>query len=197
MKRVITEQTIEAEHAAGRHTVVAPSSEAVVTPGAWSRARELGIAIAPSEAEASALLSRRAKSGPPPRRPVTDAGSVERLEDASGAVVVKGASVRLGRFNGAGPGKHVGLLDVVTAKDGSPMAAGFMSWTHDDAFAWSLDYDEVDYVVAGELHVEIDGRTLRAVVGDVVYLPKGSRIVFGTPSQVTLFYVTYPANWSG
>ena len=28
-------------------------------------------------------------------------------------------------------------------------------------------------------------------------LPKGSEIVFGTPSRVRIFYVTYPADWAG
>jgi ethanolamine utilization protein EutQ len=79
---------------------------------------------------------------------------------------------------------------------GSPMAAGVMSWGRDDSFPWKLDYDEIDYVLEGELHVTIDGRVLVAKVGDVVSIPKGSRIVFGTPSRVKVFYVTYPADWA-
>ena len=51
-------------------------------------------------------------------------------------------------------------------------------------------------LVEGELHVVIDGRTVQARVGDVVYIPKGSRIAFGTPSRVKVFYVTYPADWA-
>ena len=33
--------------------------------------------------------------------------------------------------------------------------------------------------------------------GDVLYIPKGSAIEFGTTSKVRFFYVTYPANWQG
>ncbi|MBL8953493.1 MAG: hypothetical protein JNK82_22145, partial [Myxococcaceae bacterium] len=28
-----------------------------------------------------------------------------------------------------------------------------------------------------------------------LYIPKGSRVLFGTPNRVRVFYVTYPAEW--
>jgi ethanolamine utilization protein EutQ len=111
--------------------------------------------------------------------------------------VVKGGSVQLGQFTGAGPDKHVGLTDVVTGKDRSPMTAGFMSWARIDSFPWTLDYDEIDYVLEGVLQLTIDGRVLEGRPGDVVYIPKGSKVVFGTPSRTKIFYVTYPADWAG
>ena len=77
------------------------------------------------------------------------------------------------------------------------MGAGFMSWAAADSFEWALTYDEVDYVLEGVLHVVIDGKTIEAKPGDVVFIPKGSRITFGTPSRVRLFYVTHPASWGG
>ena len=43
----------------------------------------------------------------------------------------------------------------------------------------------------------IDGRVIEAHAGDVLYLPKGSRVLFGTPNRVRVFYVTYPAEWQG
>ena len=117
--------------------------------------------------------------------------------DPSGLVLVRGRSVRLGAFTGAGPDKNIGLLDLVTGSDGSPMTAGIMSWSRADSFAWSLDYDEVDLVLEGVLSIEIDGRKFEGKVGDIFYVPKGSKIVFGTPSRTRVFYVTYPANWAG
>jgi ethanolamine utilization protein EutQ len=104
--------------------------------------------------------------------------------------------VQLGRFAGAGTDRNVGLLDVVTGRDGSPMTAGIMSWGRDDSFPWTLDYDEVDLVLDGVLQISIDGRVLEGRAGDVFYIPKGSRIVFGTPHRTRVFYVTYPADWS-
>jgi ethanolamine utilization protein EutQ len=183
MKRVITAAVVDAEFQAGKRHIAAPPAETVITPDAWSRAMELRV-----------QLDRGALPG---RAPPSDQGSCERVVDASGLVVVRGRSVRLGKFTGAGANRNVGLLDLVTARDGAPMTAGIMSWGRDDSFPWSLDYDEVDLVLEGVLQITIDGRVLEGRAGDVFYIPKGSRIVFGTPNRTRVFYVTYPADWSG
>jgi ethanolamine utilization protein EutQ len=31
--------------------------------------------------------------------------------------------------------------------------------------------------------------------GDIIYIPKGSDIFFGSPSYAKVFYVTFPADW--
>jgi ethanolamine utilization protein EutQ len=111
-------------------------------------------------------------------------------------MVVRGESVKLTRFPGAGPDRNVNLADVVTGRDGSPMTAGFMSWGKEDSFPWTLDYDEVDLVLEGVLQITIDGRMLEGRAGDVFYIPKGSKILFGTPWRTKVFYVTYPADWA-
>ena len=116
--------------------------------------------------------------------------------DPSGVVVVRGKTVQLGRFAPAGAGRNVGLLDLVTAADGSPMSAGIMTFGRADSFPWSLDYDEIDLVLEGVLTIEIAGRKIEGGVGDVLYIPKGSSIVFGTPNRTRVFYVTYPASWA-
>lgn len=123
--------------------------------------------------------------------------SIEQGARAGGVKVVRGDAVQLERFAGAGANRDVRLKDVVTAADRSPMGAGFMAWKAADSFPWELTYDEVDYVVEGVLHVTIDGQVHEAKAGDVVFIPKGSKIVFGTPSAVRVFYVTHPASWGG
>ena len=110
--------------------------------------------------------------------------------------LLAGLSVQLGNFTGAGPGKHIGLLDLVTGADGSPMTAGIMSFGAADSFAWSLGYDEIDLVLEGVLQIQIDGRIIEGRAGDVLYIPKGSKIVFATPHRTKVFYVTHPADWS-
>ena len=39
------------------------------------------------------------------------------------------------------------------------------------------------------------GKPVLGKPGDVLFIPKGSAIEFGTPSAVRFFYVTYPADW--
>ena len=110
-----------------------------------------------------------------------------------GVKVIDGSSVKFGRFDGAQP-HCVGLTDLVTDQDGSSMAAGFMQWEN-AFFPWTLNYDEIDMVLEGELHVRHEGETLIAKAGDVMFIPKGSSIEFGTPTRVRFLYVAWPANW--
>ncbi len=110
-----------------------------------------------------------------------------------GIKVVDGASVNFGRFAGATE-HQVGLSDLITARDGSSMAAGFMRWEK-GFFPWTLNYDEIDMVLEGELHIRHQGETLIGKAGDVVFIPKGASIEFGTPSHVRFLYVAWPANW--
>lgn len=119
--------------------------------------------------------------------------SFRSVTGKGGIKVVDGASVNFGRFGGAT--EHlVGLSDVITARDGSSMAAGFMRWDK-GFFPWTLNYDEIDLVLEGELHIRHQGETLTGKVGDVIFIPKGSSIEFGTPNHVRLLYVAWPANW--
>lgn len=110
-----------------------------------------------------------------------------------GIKVIDGSSVKFGRFDGAQP-HCVGLTDLVTDQDGSSMAAGFMQWEN-AFFPWTLNYDEIDMVLEGELHVRHAGETMIAKAGDVMFIPKGSSIEFGTTSSVKFLYVAWPANW--
>lgn len=99
-------------------------------------------------------------------------------------------------FPGPGPDQQVRATDVVTAQDGSPMAAGYMSLTAGQ-FPWTLTYDEVQVVLEGELHIGTPSGTRVGRPGDVLYVPKGSVITFGTPSWAKFVYVTFPADWAG
>lgn len=178
-KQLITAEVVAAAFERGARDLAAPPANTVVTPDAWSKAQELGVRI-----------DRHATGGS------GDAGSCERVADPSGVVLVRGPSIALGQFTAAGPGRNVGLVDVITRQQGSPMTAGFMSFGKADAFPWRLGYDEIDYVLEGVLHITIDGRVVEGKPGDVLYVPKGSSIIFGTPSQTRVFYVTYPAEWA-
>ncbi|MDF1490080.1 cupin domain-containing protein [Tessaracoccus caeni] len=98
-------------------------------------------------------------------------------------------------FPGPGPDQKVHAVDVVTTDDGSPIAAGYMSLT-EGAFEWTLNYDEVQIVLEGELHLGLDGGNKVGRSGDIFYVPKGSTITFGTPSWAKFIYVTFPADWA-
>ncbi len=122
-------------------------------------------------------------------------GSASAGTSKSGIKVVDGKSIKMGLFEGAGKENRVGIVDVVTDADGSSMGAGFMAWEN-CFFPWTLTYDEIDYVIEGELHIRCNGETSVGKAGDVLFIPKNSSIEFGTPSKVKFLYVAYPANWA-
>ncbi len=97
-------------------------------------------------------------------------------------------------FDVGRPEMDIHVTDVITAAHGSPLAAGFMTWGK-GSFPWTLNYDEIDYVIEGQLEVRKGGQTVMGNPGDVIFIPKGSQIFFGSPSYAKVFYVAFPADW--
>jgi ethanolamine utilization protein EutQ len=93
------------------------------------------------------------------------------------------------------PGTNVWLKDVVVTQDRSPMGAGYMSLDKGE-MQWTLTYDEIDIVLEGELVVTRGSEQVRGKTGDVIYIPKGSSITFGTPNWTRFVYVVFPVNWN-
>jgi len=92
-------------------------------------------------------------------------------------------------------GTNVWLKDVVVTEDRSPMGAGYMSLDKGE-MQWTLTYDEIDIVLEGELVITRGHEQVRGKTGDVIYIPKGSSITFGTPSWTRFVYVVFPVNWN-
>ncbi|GAA4398409.1 hypothetical protein GCM10023168_04450 [Fodinibacter luteus] len=161
----------------GTELAVAPGD--LVTPLARDVAAERGVRIT-VRAPTQDAVDRMPAGGPPSVRHVAGA-NVLPLEPFP---------VDVHR-----PEMDVRLLDVVTADHGLPIAAGLMS-LRAGSFPWTLDYDEVEYVLEGELHITTAAQQVVGRPGDVIAVPKGSSITFGTPSWAKFLYVTYPADWS-
>ena len=62
------------------------------------------------------------------------------------------------------------------------MSAGFLV-IENSKFDWELTYEEIDYVIEGTLTVEINGKTYTAYPGDVLFVPAGSKVVWGSPDK--------------
>ena len=111
--------------------------------------------------------------------------------------VVRMADVRVEPFleGKATPGTNVWLKDVVVTEDRSPMGAGYMSLDRGE-MQWTLTYDEIDIILEGELVITRGSEQVRGKAGDVIFIPKGSSITFGTPSWTRFVYVVFPVNWN-
>jgi len=93
------------------------------------------------------------------------------------------------------PDGSVLLTDLLTLEESPRVGCGVMEMDH-CAFPWTLKYDEVDYVIEGTLELVMNGNTMRANAGQVLYIPKNTPLTFTAPGKVRFFYVVYPANWS-
>ena len=88
------------------------------------------------------------------------------------------------------------LTDVITIDDSASIAGGFMSFHKGAGIKWTLNYDEIEYIVEGRLEIAYDGKTLYADPGDTIFIPKGSSVHWKTPTWVKIFYATFPSNWA-
>lgn len=106
---------------------------------------------------------------------------------------ISGNGVVIGPFAQAPAGQNIKMTDVITSREAN-LAAGFMIYEK-SKLPWHLTYDEIDYVVEGEFELQVGDKVFKGKPGDVISIPKGTSVVFGSPSRTKVFYVTYPANW--
>lgn len=115
--------------------------------------------------------------------------------DISGVMCVSPADCKLQKFPFTIESDRVLLADLLTLEESPRLGCGLMELDH-TAFSWTLSYDEVDYIIEGTLDIVIDGRRVRAKAGEVIFIPKNTKIEFSTPDKTRFLYVCYPANWS-
>lgn len=98
------------------------------------------------------------------------------------------------RMNTGNPGDRVYTRDLFTLEQSPRLGVGIMEMT-DTTFPWTLNYDEMDYVVEGRLDILCNGRKASAGPGELIYIPKGSEIQFSVTGHARFLYFVYPADW--
>ena len=98
------------------------------------------------------------------------------------------------RMDTGNPAHRVYTRDLFTLQESPRLGVGIMEMT-DTTFPWTLNYDEMDYVVSGRLDILINGDKISAGPGEVVYIPKGSSIQFSVTGHARFLYFVYPADW--
>lgn len=115
--------------------------------------------------------------------------------DKSGVISIQTETVKPEKFDTGKEGDDVLLKDILTLEESPRLGCGIMEMNK-TSFAWTLKYDEVDYVIDGVLEIDIDGRKVTGKKGDIIFIPKNSSINFTVPDFARFMYVTYPANWA-
>jgi ethanolamine utilization protein EutQ len=62
---------------------------------------------------------------------------------------------------------------------------------------WFLNYDEIFYVLEGNFRCVIDGKVYEALVGDTIFLPKNTQLLYETTGKAKLMYIVYPESNGG
>lgn len=220
MKKLVCADEIQAVADKGQK-VFHVESNTIITPAAKDLAKELGVEFATASATtgnysckedsihkntsqeksidkeliyqivkavlANSLLSGAAAAASEPP-------FLTECEPKSGLKIIRGRTVKYDTFDTGDPSTKVAYREVVS-KDDSQMSAGFLT-IEKSSFDWELCYEEVDIILEGSLSITINGETYEACQGDVLFVPKGSKVTWSSSGYVKLFYVTYPANWA-
>ena len=117
--------------------------------------------------------------------------------DPSGILSIKLPEIEVAEedlLDTGNPADIVYTKDLVSLQESPRLGCGLMVMK-DTTFDWTLEYDEVDYIISGQLDVVIDGRTISAKAGEIIFIPKSSSIKFSVTGDARFIYVTYPADW--
>ena len=93
----------------------------------------------------------------------------EKYMDKSGVGVVKARTVKPEKFDTGNPNDKVYLTDVFSIDESERLSCGVMEM-EESTFDWTLNYDEVDYVIEGTLEIIIDGRKVTGNKGDIILI---------------------------
>lgn len=214
MKRLISVKDVEVFMKEGKK-IFHIESDTILTPSAKDLAKASGIEFSTAPETCCAAVCEPAKSCMPGvdsdmfynvLKAMMDKGLLQGIldsasnkpysseSDCGGLKVVRGSSVKMDYFDTGNPDNKVYYQELVS-KDESQMSAGFLT-IEKSSFEWDLTYEEIDYVIEGTLTVTINGKTFTACAGDVLFVPSGSKVIWGSPDKARIFYTTYPANWA-
>lgn len=99
------------------------------------------------------------------------------------------------KLNTGNSADEVYTRDVFSLEESPRLGCGLMEMEQ-TTFEWELNYDEIDYIIDGKLSI-IDGEeVVSAGPGEIILIPKGSKIKFAVEEKARFLYVTYPADWS-
>lgn len=98
------------------------------------------------------------------------------------------------RLDTGDPSHKVYTHDLFSLQESPRLGCGIMEMEK-TTFPWTLQYDEIDYVISGSLTVCFEDKKVTAGPGETVLIPRGSSIQFSVPERARFLYVTYPADW--
>ncbi|OLC00378.1 MAG: hypothetical protein AUI15_07390 [Actinobacteria bacterium 13_2_20CM_2_66_6] len=88
------------------------------------------------------------------------------------------------------------LARSITHAGTTQLGGGYMRFTTDAEFAdWTLKYDEVLFVQAGELEIVSEGGSVKARAGQAILIPDGAKVTYRGRAGTVGFFVLWPFDW--
>ena len=131
------------------------------------------------------------------RQIVTEQLMPTKQVDPSGVASIKLPEITVSeedRLDTGNPNDIVYTKDLFSLEESPRLGCGLMVMK-ETTFDCTLDYDEIDYVISGKLDIIIDGRKVSASAGELILIPKNSKIQFSVAEEARFVYVTFPADW--
>lgn len=131
------------------------------------------------------------------RQIVTEQLMPTKQVDPNGVASIKLPEITVSeedRLDTGNPNDIVYTKDLFSLEESPRLGCGLMVMK-ETTFDWTLDYDEIDYVISGKLDIIIDGRKVSASAGELILIPKNSKIQFSVAEEARFVYVTFPADW--
>src|SRR6266513_4783053 len=88
------------------------------------------------------------------------------------------------------------LARSITHAGTTQLGGGYMRFSSDAEFAdWTLKYDEVLFVQAGELEIVSDSSRVSAHAGEAILIPNGAKVTYRGRAGTLGFFVLWPFDW--
>jgi ethanolamine utilization protein EutQ (cupin superfamily) len=85
----------------------------------------------------------------------------------------------------------------ITSAGSTQLGGGYLRFAQDAELAdWTLAYDEVLFVQAGELTVASEGGNTVARAGEAILIPKGAKVTYRGRAGTVGFFVLWPFDWN-
>lgn len=118
--------------------------------------------------------------------------------NADGVISVPVPQIKVTEADRMDTGKKGDIVytkDLFDLQESPRLGCGIMEMDH-TIFDWTLNYDEIDYVIEGTLTIWKNGKKVTASPGEIILIPKGSSIQFQVEEYARFLYITYPADWA-
>nr|WP_235888310.1 cupin domain-containing protein [Neobacillus paridis] len=124
--------------------------------------------------------------------------AINKTVDSSGVISVSIPTIKVTEEDRLDTGSKEDIVytkDIFTLKESPRLGCGVMEMA-DTTFDWTLKYDEIDYVIEGQLDILVNGKTISAGEGEIIFIPRDSKIQFSVKNHARFLYITYPADWA-